>query len=443
MLLTFPFACVCVSVSVRAQPLKQLEATPGFDLRAMLGGADAAFRNLIHASNRAPSVMFSSLPVVEMPSATRARISSIVRGLAVPDVAYAILLAGGELVTWVQPADKTHTLQPFDVLLLTNVIQSSHTLRSVDTWMPVCLPRYNSSGMLHAYIACLATMKAYDSGAEAVKSPASSTRSAASGDAGDQVGSPASADGAAAPMAPVPAVPGARPGAASTALPPAPAPIVAPPLPPPPTRTPAKQAPAPALAHASVPESPSLQSPTFKERPTANRKGMFLVLVSSCTTPSHIDAMTKGKARVHRELRAERLLRRVAQSCSTHRYTVEEFGISHLRHFACVWRRLSQYTMPAWPADLATHASRKQLLHKYYGLYCDLTSVFPALQQAVHHTPYGAMAGTVAPNMTLLALFDPCVDPGEASKSVARLAKAIRRDVARFSVHTYSSWPPL
>lgn len=36
--------------------------------------------------------------------------------------------------------------------LLINMLQTSAALRSVDTWLPICLPKFNTTGFVHAYI---------------------------------------------------------------------------------------------------------------------------------------------------------------------------------------------------------------------------------------------------------------------------------------------------
>lgn len=36
--------------------------------------------------------------------------------------------------------------------LLLNTLKSSATLRTVETWLPICLPKFNPAGFVHAYI---------------------------------------------------------------------------------------------------------------------------------------------------------------------------------------------------------------------------------------------------------------------------------------------------
>lgn len=69
---------------------------------------------------------------------------------------YAIALAGGRVVTLLRP--KRHSVHPSDLHLLLNTIAASPSLSAAgsETWLPICLPRYNSSGFLHAFVGSLA-----------------------------------------------------------------------------------------------------------------------------------------------------------------------------------------------------------------------------------------------------------------------------------------------
>lgn len=40
--------------------------------------------------------------------------------------------------------------------LLLNTLATSTTLRTVDTWLPLCLPKFNPAGFVHAYISFIA-----------------------------------------------------------------------------------------------------------------------------------------------------------------------------------------------------------------------------------------------------------------------------------------------
>jgi len=57
---------------------------------------------------------------------------------------------------FVQPSNVAHQIDGPDLALLTNfVTQQSTTLRSSESWFPVCLPRFNPTGFIYCYTCCL------------------------------------------------------------------------------------------------------------------------------------------------------------------------------------------------------------------------------------------------------------------------------------------------
>ena len=67
---------------------------------------------------------------------------------------YCLLLAGSELnlVTLLRP--RKHSIHPTDLHLLLNLIRSSPALQEVDneSWLPICLPKFNQEGFLYVYV---------------------------------------------------------------------------------------------------------------------------------------------------------------------------------------------------------------------------------------------------------------------------------------------------
>ena len=47
---------------------------------------------------------------------------------------------------------KAHMLHPHDLLLLANLIRSNDSFRQAQTFTPICLPHFDSSAFLHAYV---------------------------------------------------------------------------------------------------------------------------------------------------------------------------------------------------------------------------------------------------------------------------------------------------
>ncbi|KAG7088288.1 hypothetical protein E1B28_012300 [Marasmius oreades] len=72
------------------------------------------------------------------------------------DVLYVVIIADGQVVTLIRP--KKHSIHPSDIHILLNTIQSPSIANSPASasWIPVCLPKFNASGFVNAYISFLA-----------------------------------------------------------------------------------------------------------------------------------------------------------------------------------------------------------------------------------------------------------------------------------------------
>jgi vacuolar fusion protein MON1 len=68
---------------------------------------------------------------------------------------YGLVVAGGRLVSVVRP--KKHSLHPGDLQLLFNMIFEADGIKAGggESWIPVCLPGFNSSGYLYMYVSFL------------------------------------------------------------------------------------------------------------------------------------------------------------------------------------------------------------------------------------------------------------------------------------------------
>lgn len=67
-------------------------------------------------------------------------------------ILYALLVSHSSLITLVRPKD--HSIHPADLHILLSTIDSTDALRlpNSESWIPICLPRFNSRGFLHAFV---------------------------------------------------------------------------------------------------------------------------------------------------------------------------------------------------------------------------------------------------------------------------------------------------
>ncbi|KAL3810583.1 hypothetical protein ACHAXA_002447 [Cyclostephanos tholiformis] len=71
---------------------------------------------------------------------------------------FAMLVVGTRLLTIVQPANPSLQLHTSDLHLILTFVGRQTGLLSNESWFPLCLPRFDSSGFLYAYTSCLDPM---------------------------------------------------------------------------------------------------------------------------------------------------------------------------------------------------------------------------------------------------------------------------------------------
>lgn len=98
-----------------------------------------------------PQVLLSALECVKMRKAHREKINSVLLKHRSPSLLYGLVIADGRMVSVIRP--KRHSLHPPDLQLLFSMLFNATTFRDGgEHWTPICLPKFNSKGFLHAYI---------------------------------------------------------------------------------------------------------------------------------------------------------------------------------------------------------------------------------------------------------------------------------------------------
>lgn len=143
----------CIVFVLTEKIFARLKKNPSYDMRNLLVGTRGSMLGIIGRANRSLSLLLESMPVLPLSRQLRASITSLLQSGQATSLAFAIVIAGHKLVAFVQMKKKAYRLQPFDFVQVTNFVQSSPSLRGADCWTPVCLPRMNASGFLHAYVA--------------------------------------------------------------------------------------------------------------------------------------------------------------------------------------------------------------------------------------------------------------------------------------------------
>ena len=138
---------------VTARGFSILKKNASYDMRGVLQGIRQPLLSLIHTANSTSSLLLEAVPTIPLLPDVRATANAILRAEKCPELAYAVLLSGFQLVTLVQL--KNNPMHPADLLVLMNFVNTNRSLRDNETWLPICLPRLNQNGFLNSYISFL------------------------------------------------------------------------------------------------------------------------------------------------------------------------------------------------------------------------------------------------------------------------------------------------
>lgn len=144
-----------VSVLTLAQLNRIFDRRRNYDLRHMLTGSERLMTSLSSSMDTDSSYFLSAVRCLPLPSPTRDLVSETIIRFAgkVTDVVFGILIADNQLVTLVRM--KKYFIHPADLHLIFNLINSTESFKHSESWTPFCLPKFDSSGFLHAHISYL------------------------------------------------------------------------------------------------------------------------------------------------------------------------------------------------------------------------------------------------------------------------------------------------
>ncbi|PLB55649.1 SAND protein [Aspergillus steynii IBT 23096] len=129
---------------------------PSTDLKRPLQGSETLLATLADSFTKgSPSTLLSALECLKIRKSHRQTINNTLLKTKVAGLLYGLVVAGGRLVSVVRP--KKHSLHPGDLQLLFNMIFEAEAVKAGggESWIPVCLPGFNSSGYLYMYVSFL------------------------------------------------------------------------------------------------------------------------------------------------------------------------------------------------------------------------------------------------------------------------------------------------
>jgi hypothetical protein len=135
---------------------------PGFDLRSIMNSSDNLIHGILDGSspesgNVGPFMLSAVQTIFPISFRNRHKASKVLQSIAgrmENNIAFALFVVGDKLLTVVQPSFRPHQLRVSDLHLILNFIGKQPGLASSTLWVPMCLPRFNSSGFLYAYTEC-------------------------------------------------------------------------------------------------------------------------------------------------------------------------------------------------------------------------------------------------------------------------------------------------
>ena len=129
---------------------------PSTDLKRPLQGSETLLSTLADSFTKgSPSTLLSAMECLKIRKAHRHTINNALLRTRVSSLLYGLVVAGGRLVSVVRP--KKHSLHPGDLQLLFNMIFEAEGVKAGggESWIPVCLPGFNSNGYLFMYVSFL------------------------------------------------------------------------------------------------------------------------------------------------------------------------------------------------------------------------------------------------------------------------------------------------
>ena len=136
-------------------------SNPGYDLRSFMASGDNIIRGLLDESgpdgNGGPLLLGAVQSLFPISHKLRKVVSHVLQsvGNKTENLAFAMIILGEKLLSLVQPPYRPHQLKASDLHLLVKFVNRQPGLTNSELWLPMCLPRFHSSGFLYAYTNCL------------------------------------------------------------------------------------------------------------------------------------------------------------------------------------------------------------------------------------------------------------------------------------------------
>lgn len=107
-------------------------------------------------SNNIFTFLTNSIRVFPLSTTIRSQITSAIQSNCskIKNLVFAVLIANNKLIALVRM--KKYSIHPADLRLIFNLVECSESFKSSENWSPICLPKFDMNGYLHAHVSYLA-----------------------------------------------------------------------------------------------------------------------------------------------------------------------------------------------------------------------------------------------------------------------------------------------
>lgn len=141
-----------LSTLTKSQLAKVFKGRTNFDLRQLLGGTEVFLNALTREmSFGSPGILLGSLECLRLRKSIRTKINSVLIERRTKSLLYGMIVADSRLASVIRP--RRHSLHPPDLHLVFSMLFNTTSFsKGGEHWVPICLPKFNSTGFLYAYI---------------------------------------------------------------------------------------------------------------------------------------------------------------------------------------------------------------------------------------------------------------------------------------------------
>ncbi|XP_050432408.1 protein SAND isoform X2 [Adelges cooleyi] len=145
-----------ISTLTLTQLKKIFQNRTNFDLRRLMSGSERLIDKLITFTENDAGFLLDSICCLQMPSSSRDKITQTIltECSKIKNLVFGLLIAQKHVISIVRM--KKYTLQVSDIHLILNLVNSTESFKTAESWTPICLPTFDASGFMHAHISYLA-----------------------------------------------------------------------------------------------------------------------------------------------------------------------------------------------------------------------------------------------------------------------------------------------